>query len=296
MNKDAADKDLSKENKEVDSIFSFDYIKLIEKRELKKKTQNHLEQNDLKAIDIFSLNEIDISEKIKQLPKWSTYTNPILYSSPIQNMNKILLVKERMDISLLSFVRESKINKKYTVQTIAIYNSLLKILKWSEENVLVSLSCELDKIYLDKHNRAKLGDFSRSFFRNDFDLFKNKDGEVTAFHSLGIHTLKYLTQVDSLSSNNISEICKQFIDGLVKLQIFSSVFLREYESKCIFSLQSFINMKKERIILELLKGSSYWDHFSTSLMFLFISNQEDFRSILLNNIMHSRKNEVLSFC
>ena len=49
MNKDAADKDLSKENKEVDSIFSFDYIKLIEKRELKKKTQNHLEQNELNS-------------------------------------------------------------------------------------------------------------------------------------------------------------------------------------------------------------------------------------------------------
>ena len=80
---------------------------------------------------------------------------------------------------------------------------------------------------------------------------------------------------------------------------FSLEFLQEYEKKCIFSLQSFINKEKERITIELLKGSSGWDHFSMSLMFLNISktlNISIFELQMLNNIMNSTKNSDLNFC
>ena len=136
--------------------------------------------------------------------------------------------------------------------------------------------------------------------------------KIGEFTPLGLKVLHYMNvnQCESLSSNNIQEICSGFIEGLKQfnsLDLFSLEFLQEVEKKCIFSLRSFINKEKERIVLELLKGSSYWDHFSMSVMFLIMlkvidqdinSNKfaNEFTSILLNNILNSRKNEELTFC
>ena len=97
--------------------------------------------------------------------------------------------------------------------------------------------------------------------------------QINEFTPLGLKVLHYLkmNKCESLSSNNIQEICSGFIEGLKRfnsLDLFPLDFLQEVEKKCIFSLQSLINKEKERIVLELLKGSSYWDHFSMSVMFL----------------------------
>lgn len=286
-----------------DYIFSFDYIKLNEKTEkegIKNEIMNE-KKNELKSVSD-SFNEITISEKIKKLTDWEKYTNPILYSAPVKNMGKILLVKKKMDVSLLSFfqfreMRENKGDDKETiVQLVAIYNSLLKVLEWTGEQGLVSLSCELDKIVLDDKGRAKLDDFSNSFFIGD--VFRVEI--LTPFVHLDLHVLYYVNLLgpnESLSSNNIHELCTHFIKGLnnIGIDLFTADFLQEYESKCIFSLHKLINMKKERIILELLKGSSYWDHFSMSLMFL-ILNISIFELQMLNNIMNSTKNSDLNFC
>ena len=312
-----------------DFIFSFDYIKL-EKREKgvcdrgRKKSQNDEKQNILKPCDYFSLNEIRLSKSITQLSEWDKYMNPILDSAPVKHMNnKILLVKRKMDVTLLSFLKDKREKrerrerrerikkgdkneesemKETIVQIIVIYNSLLNILEWTgEQNGLVTLSCELDKISLNEKGQAILEDFSSSFFIKDFtgDI---KEDLVTSFAYLDIHVLFYLNQLsenESLSSNNVHIICNKFINGLKILDIFSLHFLQEYESRCIFSLQKLINMKKERILVELLKGSMYWDHFSMSLMFLIIGkilNTRLFDSNMLNNIMNSMKNSELTFC
>lgn len=293
-----------------DFIFSFDYIKL-EKREKgvcdrgRKKSQNDEKQNILKPCDYFSLNEIRLSKSITQLSEWDKYMNPILDSAPVKHMNnKILLVKRKMDVTLLSFLkdkREKRDMKETIVQIIVIYNSLLNILEWTgEQNGLVTLSCELDKISLNEKGQAILEDFSSSFFIKDFTDIKEE--MVTSVAYLDIHVLFYLNQLsenESLSSNNVHIICNTFINGLKILDIFSLQFLQEYESRCIFSLQKLINMKKERILVELLKGSMYWDHFSMSLMFLIIGkilNTRLFDSTMLNNIMNSMKNSELTFC
>jgi hypothetical protein len=317
------------ENQEV--IFSFDYIQLEEKREEKRekpgqKMGQKIEQNELKKNNIFSLNEIMISEKIKKIPRWQKYTSPILHSSLVSGLGKYLFVKEKMDFSLFSFYSylkekkekserserseegEHKEKKDTFVQIISIYNSLLKVLEWTESNGIVSLSCNLNNIYFDKDKfyNVKLVDFSHSFFIKD-TIELTAIMQINEFSSLGMKVLHYmnLNKCVSLSSNNIQEICSEFIDGLKRF--FPLDFLQEYEKKCIFSLQYFINKEKERIILELLKGSSYWDHFSMSLSFLIIlkvidqdtnSNKfiREFTSILLNNILNSRKNEELTFC
>ena len=309
-----------KNNNEYNNIFSFNYIQYSDKkRESQKKnvTDKKKEQNDLKNNDFFSHNEILISEKIKLISNWQKYTNPILHSSLVSGLNKYIFVKERIDLSLYSFLKDKnerkqkeEIEQKETfVQIIGIYNSLLKVLEWTlEQNGLVTLSCNLNNIYLDKNGRVKLSDFSHSFFINDINaiILKNdfKIKNKSLMH-LGLHILHYLKQLnnlESLSSNNICELCSQYINGLMQLgDLFSSDFLKEYEQKCIFSLQSFINMKKEIIILELLKGSSYWDHFSMSLVFLIMLKITDifhveFIELMLNNIMYSKKNKELTFC
>lgn len=338
MNCKIINKQKQEENQEQDFIFSFDYIQLEnnekEKRENhEQKSQQKMEQNELKPVDVFSLNEIMISERLMNIKGWQKYTSPILYSSLVSGLGKYLFVKEKMDFSLLSFLKE-KINrrekvkgiieegtvegtveehKKNFVQIISIYNSLLKVLEWTGSNGLVSLSCNLNNIYFDRGNfcNVKLTDFSHSFFIGDTkDLTAIM--QINEFSPLGLKVLHYLkmNNCESLSSNNIQEICTGFIEELKlfnSLDLFSLEFLQEYEKKCIFSLQPLINKEKERITVELLKGSSYWDHFSMSVMFLIMIKVIDentntnkfineFTSILLNNILNSRKNEELTFC
>ena len=326
------------QNQEQDFIFSFDYIQL-EKNETEKreKSQQKKEQNELNPVDIFSLNEIMISERLMKLTGWQKYTNPILHSSLVSGLGKYLFVKEQMDFSLLSFLKEKKEKKgkkektngredhkekKETfMQILCIYHSLLKVLEWTESVGLVSLSCNLNNIVFnrDKMGHVKLADFSHSFFIGDI----GKDNidlsafmmliQINEFTPLGLKVLHYLkmNNCESLSSNNIQEICSEFIEGLKRfdsLDIFSLEFLQEVEKKCIFSLYSLINKEKERIVLELLKGSSYWDHFSTSITFLIMlkvcdfdnefANEfvHEFTKTLLNNIMFSLKNRALTFC
>jgi hypothetical protein len=341
-----------KENQEV--IFSFDYIQLEEKRETEKREKpgqkpgqkmeqkmeqkmkdKKKEQNELKKIDIFSLNEIKISERLMNIKGWQKYTSPILYSSLVSGLGKYLFVKEKMDFSLLSFLKEKNERrekeegtiersiKETFVQTLSIYHSLLKVLEWTELSGIVSLSCNLNNIVFDKGKmgHVKLTDFSHSFFIGDIgkdvvDLNAfMKLIQINEFTPLGLKVLHYMNvnKCVSLSSNNIQEICSGFIDGLKRFgaDLLPLDFLQEYEKKCIFSLYSFINKDKERITVELLKGSSYWDHFSMSVMFLIMlkvidqdtdtnSNTNkfvnEFTSILLNNILNNRKNEELTFC
>ena len=320
-----------KENQEV--IFSFDYIQL-EKNEIEKREDQtqKMEQNELKKIDNFSLNEIMISERLMNIKGWKKYTSPVLYSSLVSGLGKYLFVKEKMDFSLLSFLKEKtnrrekekgtiegtiEDHKETFVQILCIYNSLLKVLEWTELVGLVSLSCNLNNIVFnrDKMGHVKLADFSHSFFIKDtVDL--SAIMQINEFTPLGLKVLHYMNvnKCVSLSSNNIQEICSEFIEGLKRfnsLDLFPLEFLQEYEKKCIFSLQSLINKEKERITVELLKGSSYWDHFSMSIMFLIMlkvidqdtninSNTNkfirEFTSILLNNILNRQKNEELTFC
>ena len=337
------------QEKNQDSIFSFDYIQL-EKNETEKREDQgqkmkdkKKEQNELKPVDIFSLNEIMISERLMKLKGWQKYTSPILYSSLVSDFGKYLFVKEKMDFTLLSFLKDKKKKtnrrekeegmeegmeegtiegsiKETFVQILGIYHSLLKVLEWTESVGLVSLSCNLNNIVFnrDKMGHVKLVDFSHSFFigdigKDNIDLSAfMKLIQINEFTPLSLKVLHYLkmNKCESLSSNNIQEICSGFIEGLKRfnsLDLFPLDFLQEVEKKCIFSLQSLINKEKERIVLELLKGSSYWDHFSMSVMFLIMikvigqntnTNKfvSEFTSILLNNILNSRKNEELTFC
>ena len=320
-----------------DFIFSFDYIQL-EKNETEKREDQgqkmkdkKKEQNELKKIDNFSLNEIMISEILMNIKGWKKYTSPVLYSSLVSGLGKYLFVKEKMDFSLLSFLKEKtnrrekekgtiegtiEDHKETFIQILCIYHSLLKVLEWTESIGLVSLSCNLNNIVFDRDKmvHVKLADFSHSFFIGDI----GKDNidlsafmmliQINEFTPLGLKVLHYLkmNKCESLSSNNIQEICSEFIEGLKRFgpELLPLEFLQEVEKKCIFSLYSLINKEKERIVVELLKGSSYWDHFSMSIMFLIMLkvcdfNNEfanEFTSILLNNIMFSLKNSALTFC
>ena len=319
---------IKNQEKNHEVIFSFDYIQL-EKNEIEKREDQgqKMEQNELKNIDIFSLNEIMISERLMNIKGWQKYTSPILHSSLVSGLGKYLFVKEKMDFSLYSFLEEKtnrrekeegtiegsiKDHKKTFVQILSIYHSLLKVLEWTELVGLVSLSCNLNNIVFnrDKMGHVKLVDFSHSFFIGDTKELSAimKLINIDEFAPLGLKVLHYMNvnKCESLSSNNIREICSKFVEGLKRIgaDLLPLEFLQEYEKKCIFSLQPLINKEKERIVVELLKGSSYWDHFSMSIMFLIMLKVCDFdnkfiqkfTSILLNNILNSRKNEELTFC
>ena len=226
-------------NKNIDQdfIFSFDYIQLEDKKREQKEQKEPKEPKEQNELKVNAFNEISISEKIKMIYGWQKYTTPILYSSIVSGLNKYIVVKEKMNISLYYFLQDKReknieqIEKKETiVQIIGIYNSLLKILEWTGElNGFVSLSCNLNDIFLNKNGKVKLVNFSHSFFTNDIQLslFISPDIIANDVH-LNIHVLHYLSQSSniSLSSNNVYEICAKFISKLKQTHLFSLEFLK----------------------------------------------------------------------
>ena len=185
--------------------------------------------------DFSLLKEIEFSEKIKKIPDWSKYMNPILKVFDIIGTEKkqYCLVEKTKYSTFLSELHKlkQKSNKEIFIKIIYYYHSFSPLLDFLERNGLTSLSCELQNIYLDKVGRP---------------IIKEEELETTYFLPLSIHVVKYLQgrmqgQPLSLSSNNADEICEQFISGLDKLHIFPEDYLKEYAKSCRFSLQPYIN-------------------------------------------------------
>ena len=253
--------------------------------------------------DFSLLQEIQMSERIKQLEGWSKYMNPILKVSDINiaslhNLEYKIMKKEKQ-YSLVektkynSFIQEIKRtannNKKERfMKVLQYYHSFLPLLDFLERNSVVSLSCEIQHIYLDKDGQPILCP----------DLFPVLPDNMY-YLPISAHVLNEYNN-KSISSNNIYEICSHFIAGLDELHLFSKEYLNEYAKICIFSLKPYIN--KQFTEKELTPDVN---QFSISIMFLilikyFFELDVDvstdvstwiilFRKQLLDNIMQNKK-------
>lgn len=247
-----------------------------------------MKHSSVRLIDFSLLQEIKTSEKIKQLKEYTKYTNPILKVSDITiaYKTKYSLVEKIKYPFFLNELKKIQNQKEYFVNLIQYYHSFISLLDFLERNGIVSLSCEINNIYLNGQQPI----ISTCIFLDDLDM---KKLDINVYYlPYSAHVLHFLNTEccngAELSSNNMNEICDTFIAGLDKLHIFSKEYLKEYAKECTKDKG---NGLKENIIT--------WTHFSVAIMFLILLNKlpEDtwiykFKQHLLDIIMQNKKNEL----
>jgi hypothetical protein len=238
------------------------------------------------------INEINISEKIKQIPYFFLYFSPIK-NSKILNVSEIdenilelseiaekkyyvLLLREDLYYASFSHFFNNLSNPKEKVlELFDSYTYLLKAIHMLNSNKIVYFDINDKKIGYNKKKQPLLKNFSESFCIND-DFSQRFIKYSPEIYSLPIefHIISFLKddsrEKKSISQANIEEICKDFIVKNQALRGFSPEFIKIFYKSLVLQGLSFsiINQSREKIIEKMIKYSITWDNYSLSVLFL----------------------------
>jgi len=238
------------------------------------------------------INEINISEKIKQIPYFFLYFSPIK-NSKILNVSEIdenilelseiaekkyyvLLLREDLYYASFSHFFNNLSNPKEKVlELFDSYTYLLKAIHILNSNKIVYFDINDEKIGYNKKKQPLLKNFSESFCIND-DFSQRFNKYSPEIYSLPIefHIISFLKddsrEKKSISQANIEEICKDFIVKNQALRGLSPEFIKTFYKSLVLQCLSFsiINQSREKIIEKMIKYSITWDNYSLSVLFL----------------------------
>lgn len=238
------------------------------------------------------VNEIKISEKIKQIPYFFLHFSPIK-NSKMLNVSEIdenilelseiaekkyyvLLLKEDLHYSSFSHFFNTLSNPREKVlELFDSYTYLLKSIHVLNSNKIVYFDINDEKIGYNKKKQPLLKNFSESFCINDdFSQRFNKYTPETYSLPLETHIITFLKdgsrEKKSISQVNIEEICKDFIVKNQALRGFPSEFIKTFYKSLVLQGLSFsiINQSRENIVEKMIKYSVTWDNYSLSALFL----------------------------
>jgi len=240
-------------------------------------------------------NEINVCEKIKSIPFFFLYFNPIinhkllsisevdehaLENSESQNNNYVLILKQALTYpSFNIFFKNIKSTREKIVHLFDTYVYLLKAINELNQNEIVYFNITPDKIGFNKKNHPLLNNFSEGFTYNRGNLstlnkrFTKYEPTIYSL-PLEFHIISFLKDAGreskSISQSNIEDICKDFIVKNYALLGFSQEFIKNFYKVCVSQVLSFeiINQPSEKIIKEMLAYSISWDNYSLSSLFL----------------------------
>jgi hypothetical protein len=247
-------------------------------------------------VDFFSLNEIEISQRILKLQNYSQYFNPILKNSYVNvgeinddcfdTLEKITEKQDRLMIKRLNIENNPSFYKVfydstretnpriYVLNLINSYKSLLESLKRLESAKLVNLDFhpstlvykEESPVFTDFSNFFHLPTMNKERISNLFSNYTPKN----VFLSPEAHLICFLIekQQESVSNSNIEEIVRETGARLGSLNCFTKAFIEQYKETTLFSLQSFINKPKILIIQDILLESPSWNNYGLSILFI----------------------------
>jgi len=242
----------------------------------------------------FSLNEVKICEKIKEIPYYLNYfmileqydaidirqlNEEILEKLHIRDDLKYLLFKyKHIDfVSFNDFLFHFTNPKKMIFYLIQLFLQNIKSLIKLEDKKICFFNLSYKNIIIQGENRLLLKDFQLSLDRNELtiDYISKIIEKVTDFSlkPLEVHILFYIIKNDmkTISYSFIEEICEIYIKNLSILTLFSENYKEKYKLACIQSLEKYINKPKNEIILNILEnGPITWDLYSLSYLFLYI--------------------------
>ena len=250
----------------------------------------------------YSINEANISNKIKKIPYYSNYFS-ILEDYDFINVtnidDKIIEKVQLLDKStkyllfkyknhFVSFTEDLltfddflfnfKESKKLIFNVISSFSYLLKSLIYLQEQKVCFFQLSPENIIFDEEFKGKPLIHN---FQTSLQISKLNEEYITniikktadySFKPLEVHVLFYLIQNDirTISYSVIEEIVENFINNLSILSFFSQIYRENYKNSCIDSLKKYINKPKNEIITNILEYNDKWDVYSVSVLYLHI--------------------------
>jgi hypothetical protein len=276
--------------------------------------------------NFFSLNEIEISQRILKIPNYSQNFNPILKNSCVNigeiddgrfeeipyNEEKLLIKRLNIENNLtfyqIFYVKTRELvqkntPRKYVLNLINTYKSLLESLKKLETANLVNLDFHPSTLVY-KEELPIFTDFSKFFHfptlnkERISNLFSNYCPK-NVFLPTEAHLICFLIekQEESISNSNIEEIVRETGVRMGSLNCFTKSFIEQYKETTHFSLQSFINKPKQVIFREILINSPTWNTYGLSILFIVLL-RDKFRPLgeSLENSFISKFSQLLNEC
>lgn len=243
--------------------------------------------------DFFCLNNIQISEKIKEIYNLSNRYYIIsdhslitigeiaekIYSYNTNNTNKYVLLEynsvKHLDFN--SFLFNFPNPKLFIFHVLDSYNFLLNSLLNLEHINICFFNLSTKNIIFGKNYKPMLQNFETSLLLDkcsDINYFIKiiEKIEDYTYKPIEIHVVFYLIKnnENSLSFVEIDSICNNFVKNMNVLSLFSQQYKENYYKSCMDYLKKYINKPKIEIINEILKYSNTWDNYELSILYLHI--------------------------
>lgn len=261
----------------------------------KKKEFNKNVENGAKIVlyDFFSVNEINISKKIKNIPYNANYFDIIIdydfidISKIDENLIENIDLNENKKYIFFHYNNEVRVDfqeflfnlsniKHFISSLLDSYTNLLhSLIKLNDENICF-FELNTDNIVFSNNNTLILKNFKNSLLISNLNesyiknIIKNIDNYT--YKPLEIHVLFYLiiNNEETLSLSFIEKICSNYVKNMDILLLFSQKYIETYEKTCIETLKKYINKPKSVIIADILEYHKYLDNYSLSILYLHI--------------------------
>jgi hypothetical protein len=274
----------------------------------KARKRNNNIKNDLKPFisktckyNFFSANEINISEKIKNIPYYYIYYLTLhdydfikvgqLGEKVVEeldsddklndtmNYREKYLLFQYKNISFFSFedfLFGLNSPKQFILHILTSFSDLLDSLIILNDNNICFFDLSTDNIIFNKENKLLLQNFQNSIYISKLnesfitDLITN----VYDFTNkpLEVHVLFYLIKNDlnTLTDELILSITNKYVENLDILNLFSLSYKDKFKKECIEILNKYKNKPKSDIICDIIEYNETWDSYSISIIYLHI--------------------------
>ena len=262
-----------------------------EKNNVSAKSINYNSQ--IVVYDFHSINEVNISNKIKKIPYYSNnycivedydFINICqLNEKYIENINlthenKYIVFKYKNNnlVEFNDFFFTIRNPKNFILNTIESFSYLLRgLIQLNENNIcFLNLSPKTIVFNLDCGEKPFIQNFQQSILVSKLNetYITNIINNIDDFthKPLEIHILFYIikNELSTISYIFIEEICDIFIRNLTVLDLFPYQYKVSYKASCLEYLKKYINKSKTYIINDILEQHDKWDVYGFSLLYL----------------------------
>jgi hypothetical protein len=242
-------------------------------------------------------NEIDISERIKKIPYFFLYYQPINvckhvklsqmhedllnFSKTDENEKHVLIEKDhKPNFDFLSFFDSIKSNKGRWMHLFYSYTYLLKAIRILNENNIVYFNVSNSKIMFNEKSQPILCNFSQSFSTNSpLSSLQNIEKYQPTVYTLPMeyHIITFLNNAfgekRSISRANLEEIAKDFVLKNHSLKGLPEEEIKLFYQNCVLTFP-IINQPREVITEKMRAYSNTWDNYGLSAVFLPLVKKE----------------------
>lgn len=281
--------------------------------------KNHFYETQIKKMDFFTKNEINVSKILKQVEHYYDYFHILIKhenmvineinEKTIENTenveSKFILCyyhKYRFICSFSEFLLQSKTPHKLIHNILESYICFNKCLIQLNKMNVCFYNISLENIYIYENYKPLLGDFQKSIIIDNLSLnylskiMEKNDNFI--YKPIETHILFYLLikNEETITHDLSNEIINNYINNFKILKFLTLSFYDEMKKSLHLFMKKYINKSKTYIIEELVQYIETWDNYSIGFIYLYILSNiinifelkntfmNDFTSLVLKTI------------